>query len=194
MLEDAKSASSAVRLIDVVAFLCVVPPEPTGWPLMYTCKLEVVVTAVVVELAGVDGVVVVVVDGVVVVVVDGAVVVVVDWAVVVVVTGAVVVVVDGAVAWVVEVVVVETGVVTGVVVVVVVVIVVGAGEGGVDDTVVTGAGDVGVRLAPGIRAAAAARFSSPIVMPVTESWTGVGDCWIQFLIWSTVGREPNLDW
>jgi hypothetical protein len=48
-------------------------PEPTGCPLMYTCTLEVVVTAVVVESAGVDGAVVVVVDALVVVAGDGVV-------------------------------------------------------------------------------------------------------------------------
>jgi hypothetical protein len=46
------------------------PPEPTGCPLMYTCRLEVVVTAVVVESAGVDGAVVVAVDELVLVVGD----------------------------------------------------------------------------------------------------------------------------
>ena len=49
-------------------------------------------------------------------------------------------------------------------------------------TVVTGADGSRRWLAAGIRAAAAARFSSPIVMPVTESWTGVADSWIQSLI------------
>jgi hypothetical protein len=193
---------------------------------MYTCTLEVVVTAVVVESAGVDGAVVVVVDALVVVagdgvvawavvtavVEDGAVVVVVDalvvvvgddvavWAVVtaVVEDGAVVVAGDGLVAvvgeevaaWAVVTAVVETDVATPVLVVVVVVT---PGEDGIDGTVATGAGEVGAGLAAGMRAAAAVRFSSPTVMPVTGSWTGVADCWIQLLIWSTVGREPNRD-
>ena len=30
-------------------------------------------------------------------------------------------------------------------------------------------------------------------MPVTGSWTGVADFWIQLLIWATVGRVPNRD-
>jgi hypothetical protein len=104
---------------------------------MYTCTLEVVVTAVVVELAGDDGTAVVAVDGVVACVV------------------------------------VETGVATAAVVVVVVV---SGGEDAMGDSVVTGAGEAGARLPPGTRAAAAVRFNSPTVMPVTESWTGVADC------------------
>ena len=52
----------------------------------------------------------------------------------------------------------------------------GVAKAAVDGTVVTGAGDAGARLAAGMRAAAAVRFSSPTVMPVTESRTGVADC------------------
>ena len=60
--------------------------------------------------------------------------------------------------------------------VVVVVVVVPPGEDGIDGTVATGGGEVGARLAGGMRAAAAVRFNSPTVMPVTGSWTGVADC------------------
>jgi hypothetical protein len=196
-LVDERRAPRVDWSIVVVASLSVdPPPEPTGCPLMYTCTLEVVVTAVVVESASVDAAVVVAVDGLVVVVVGGgaacAVVtaVVEVGAVVVAVDGLVVVVGDEVVAWAVVTAVVETG---GATTVVVVVVVVTPGEDGIDGTVATGGGVVGAELAAGMRAAAAVRFSSPTVMPVTGSWTGVADCWIQLLIWSTVGREPNRD-
>ena len=67
-LADDRRAPMGVDLsIVVVALLSGdPPPEPTGCPLMYTCRLEVVVTAVVVESAGADGAVVVAGDEVVV--------------------------------------------------------------------------------------------------------------------------------
>jgi hypothetical protein len=93
----------------------------------------------------------------------------------------VLVVVDAVDPWLVEVVVTGLEVVTGVL--------------GVDvgDAVVTGVVGVEAELAFGISAAAAARFSSPIVMPVAGSWTGVAESWIQPLISSTVGRVPKRD-
>jgi hypothetical protein len=167
-LADEKIAARVDWSIVVVALLSVdPPPEPTGCPLMYTCTLDVVVTAVVVESAGADGAVVVTVDEL-------------D-----------VVVGDEVAAWEVVTAVVEDG---AVVLAVDELVVVTPGEDGIDGTVTTGGGEVGACLAGGMRAAAAVRFSSPTVMPVTGSWTGVADCWIQFLIWSTVGREPNRDW
>jgi hypothetical protein len=67
-LADERRAPTVDWSIVVVALLSVdPPPEPTDCPLMYTCTLEVVVTAVVVESAGVDGAVAVAVDELVVV-------------------------------------------------------------------------------------------------------------------------------
>ena len=70
----------------------------------------------------------------------------------------------------------------------------GVGEGAeiVTGVVITGGFDV--ELPPGMRAAAPTRFNSPIVMPVTESCTGVAESWIQLLSWATVGNDPNRDW
>ncbi len=47
--------------------------------------------------------------------------------------------------------------------------------GDVVPTWLTGAGEATGVFAEGISAAAAGRFSSPTVIPVTESWTGVAE-------------------